>query len=160
MTRKYEHLNLPKFLYTNDTPYREEVETIKAGIRGTPAEIAMRYGDLRREMDIVKEQKTKLQAQLDAYSEKLVTAFEEQAMTSLKLASGASVRIDVKPYPVMRDREAFRQWCIKKGLVKEMHLHSKTTESLVANLLLVGDPLPEGVEAFMKDTVVFTKAKK
>jgi hypothetical protein len=108
----------------------------------------------------IKEQKSECQVEIDAYEEMLIAACEIEEITGLKMESGASIRVDVKPYPQMQDKEKFRLWCIGHGLQKEMHLHSATTAALVANLCLVGEAMPTGIDASMKDTVVYTKAKK
>jgi len=139
--------------------HRDKVNALKKTIVGPASNLAWRYEQVRVKMARIKEQKSECQIEQDAYEEKLVEQYETEEITSLKLESGASVRVDVKPFPQMQDKEKFRLWCHCHGLEKEMHLHSSTTASLVALLCLTGKAMPTGIDASMKDTVVFTKAK-
>jgi hypothetical protein len=158
---KYTHLKgtIPKFVKEQEGAHREKVELLKKTIVGPASNLSWRYEQVRMKMARIKEQKSECQVEVDAYEEMLIAQYEAEEITSLKMESGASVCVDVIPYPQMKDKEKFRLWCHCHGLEKEMHLHPGTTASLVALLCLTGKAMPTGIDASMKDTVVFTKAK-
>lgn len=158
--RKYSHLDLPRYVEITEGPFRTSVNELKekTGRKRAPELVEM-YRKYRVLMDEIKEKKSALEIVLTAYSELLVLAYEEEGITSLKLQDGSSIRVDVEPEPVANDREAFRNWCIEEGLEKEMHLHYMTSKSLIKLMLLEGKPLPPGMQAFMRDKIVFTKGK-
>lgn len=157
---KYSHLKLPKFVEPDVDNHRLRVNEAKDKIHNRKStELSRRYTGIRIEKKRAQDILSCVQVQLDACSELLVDQFEADGITSLKLEDGSSVRVDVKPYPVTKDREVFRQWCIDDGLQKEMHLAWPTMSSLMCNMLLAGEDIPPGLEAFMKDKIVFTKAK-
>lgn len=158
---KYSGLDLPRISRDEEGNHRENVRAFKTTIGAkTPSEFLERYAKVRRAMDAIRKQKSEIQIELDAVSEMLIDSYEEQEISSLKLENGDTLRIDLKPYPKMlgiEGRELFRQWCLGQGLEREMHLHHGTATSLVCEVLLKGEPEPPGVEAFMKEKLVFTK---
>jgi hypothetical protein len=157
--RKYAHLNLPRMPRDEEGDHRARVREFKTAVgRGkTTTALVTYYAEVRRAMDKIKEEKTSIQVKIDGLTEMIVDSFEEEGVTSLKLEGGDTVRVDVKPIPGMKDREKFRLWCLEQGFEKEMHLHYMTAQSLVCQMLLEGKPEPPGVEAFMGDTIKFTK---
>lgn len=156
----YSHLVLPRFVDPGIGGHRERVNEAKTEItEREPTGLAARYAGVRAEMKSAKDMVSVIQVQLDACSELLVDQFEAEGITSLKMKDGSSVRVDVKPINVTKDREGFRLWCIEEGLQKEMHLHPGTARTMMCNMLLAGEDIPPGLEAFMKDKIVFTKAK-
>lgn len=158
---KYSGLDLPRLPRDEEGSHRENVRAFKTTIEAkTPSEFLERYAKVRRTMDAIKKQKSEIQIELDAVSEMLIDSYEEQEISSLKLENGDTLRVDLKPYPQMQGpegRELFRQWCLGQGLEREMHLHFQTATSMVCTMLLAGDPEPPGVEAFMKEKLVFTR---
>lgn len=93
---------------------------------------------------------------LEAYEQLVVQQYEVECINNIKLDNGSSVRTEPQPYAKVIDREKFRQWCLRNGFEREMHLHTQTTQSITKQRLLDGQPEPDGVSAFVRTTVKFT----
>lgn len=121
--------------------YQDRVELAKAEFAEakTATKLADAYVKVRREADKLDEQVKALNLRLEAVSQLLVDAFGREDLQLIKLGDGASVSVRPKPYPGVKDREAFRRWCLAQGMEHEMHLHFKTMEGLINQRLLNGD---------------------
>ncbi len=107
--------------------------------------------ELDKQASIVKER-------IEALTVLLVNQFESDQIRSVKLSTtGQTVSVRTKPHAVVKDKEAFRLWCIAEGMVNEMHLHPSTTGSLVKERLLQGEAEPDGIEAYMAETLYLAK---
>jgi hypothetical protein len=159
---KYSDLKLDKVPPIKDER-RSRIDDMKASIqekfRNDSIKLASFYTKTRKEIDEIKADQAAKQIVLDAISELVIDAFEFQGVTSLKLDTGESVRMEVIPYPYVEDREKFRLWCIEEGLEKEMVLHFKTMESMVKEKLLEGEPEPPGIKAYLNSRLKFVRAK-
>ena len=81
-------------------------------------------------------------------------------MENLKLSSGHSVRTQVEPNAVVRDKSVYRQWCVDNGFGELMVLPWQTTNSITKERLEDGNPEPEGIEVFSRTKVVLTSPRK
>lgn len=81
------------------------------------------------------------------------------ADNALRLPDGSTVRIQKEPYGKVVDKEAFRLWCIENGYGPQLMLWPSTTNLIVKERLLAGEPEPAGIEAFFLTKVVFTEGK-
>lgn len=145
--------NLPRL--DEEKPERQEkLNRIKAELTKngslSAATIAKLYAISREDMDRLNEEKSVIQLQLDAIEQLLKDRYEEEGLDMVRLDSGASVSVQNEPYAVVKDREAFRLWCLANGYEREMTLHPGTTNSIVKELLLAGEPPPPGVAAFSR----------
>lgn len=116
------------------------------------------YVDVRLTLDALKGLQSSAQLLLDAFEELMVEQMEVEGVASQRLDSGASVSTYQEPYPQVQDKEAYRQWCVKHGFEKDMHLWPSKTASLVKEMLLAGEPEPPGVTAYAKTMVRVNKA--
>ena len=101
----------------------------------------------------------------------ILGTFEEAEVSSLKFecnltecyckGSGHNVITIPEPYGQIdrekNGKEVYRQWCIKQGLQKEMHLHPSKTQSLVKERLEAGRPTPPGLKLFNRTNVQLRK---
>lgn len=151
---------LPKFIEPASDDRKLKLLNIKDNIKQRAAsKLAEKYEVVRLQKEMLKDKASEVQLELDAITELLIQAYEDEGITSLTMGTGtgASVRVQVEPYPQVHDREAFRQWCIDEQLERSMHLHSATTSALVKERLINGKPEPPGVKTFMKDKIVYSK---
>lgn len=81
------------------------------------------------------------------------------ADNALRLPDGSTVRIQKEPYGKVVDKEAFRLWCIENGYGDQLMLWPSTTNLVVKERLLAGEPEPAGIEAFFLTKVVFSEGK-
>lgn len=116
-------------------------------------EYARVYAELRKVISSLGEEQWKLGLLLEAYQGLMIDQFETEGVSSLKLSNGQPVTTYEEPYPQVEDKEAFRQWCIKQGLERKMSLHPSTTTSMVKEMLLAGDPEPDGIKIYVKTRV-------
>lgn len=186
MAGKYSHItpHLPKFV-GNDAGYQAKVQETKQlileaeGVTWLPASrLTQDYVALRDEVDMIKAQLSDANLRLEAVSQMLQNQFEVEGVGSLTVSGVGNVRLQTEPYAQVKDKEVFRQWCINTcslcGTHKDKHADAdhrpmtlesslalpwQTTNSTVKELLLAGQPEPDGIECFQKTTPVLTRAK-
>jgi len=126
---------------------------------GTSA-IARLWKEMRGVEEILDEEHlAELRLNMEATKEILVEAFDAEQLDTLKLANGVAVQIQPEPYAKVKDRDAFREWCLKNDLGNSLQLHWSTTNALVKERLLQGLPEPDGVEATSKPKVILRAPK-
>ena len=77
---------------------------------------------------------------------------------ALRLEDGSTIRVSSEPYGQVKDKEAFRLWCIANGYERQLQLWPTSMNAIVKERCANGDPYPDGTEAFRKDVVKFIKA--
>jgi hypothetical protein len=154
---------LPR-LVPERSPYQDKVQAVKdqilleQNVTWLPASVLARdYRELRDEVDTIEEQLSAANLRLEAVKQLMVAQFDAEDVTSIALGDGAHVRVQKEPYAQVKDKEAFRQWCIKHGFEMQMVLPWATTNSLTKELLTAGKPEPDGVEAAQLDKVVLRR---
>jgi hypothetical protein len=116
------------------------------------------YRDLR----IIKEQLEAHVSNIDlliaAYSQLMAEQYEVEGVSSMRLDDdGSTVRVQYEPHASVNDRDAFRDWCIEEGLIRQLALPWPTTNKIVKDRLLAGEQEPPGVEAKSRVKFVLTK---
>jgi hypothetical protein len=150
----------------------EELLAIKEedGVYGitNPTSLADRYIVLRDLEEKLKEELSAVTLQLDAYEQMLADSQETNVggwgeygvnEKALRLPDGTTIRVDREPYGQVKDKEAFRVWCIANGYERQLQLWPSTMNAIVKERLLVGQPEPDGCESFSKFKIVLTRAK-
>lgn len=79
---------------------------------------------------------------------------------ALRLENGDTIRVHAEPYGQVKDKEAFRLWCIANGYERQLQLWPSTMNALAKERRVNGDPDPDGVEVFRKEQVKFIAAGK
>lgn len=74
---------------------------------------------------------------------------------ALRMEDGGTIRVKSEPYPQVKDKEAYRLWCIANGYETQMQLWPTTTAAIAKERRLNGDPDPDGVEVFRKESLVY-----
>jgi hypothetical protein len=165
MPSKYDKLRkkIPLLRKSGGT-HDDRVSKRKAEILETLTESKSEVGDIaelykyqRMNRDLLKEEMSALQVDIDAIEQILMERYEDAGITSVNLVSGGRVSVQIKPYPKIVDREAYRQWCLNNGYEREMHLHSSTTTSILADRLLKGEPSMPGIEPYIDESITFRK---
>lgn len=143
--------------------YQDKVEAVKGPLRSarlSPAEIAFEVVSLRAEKSSKESELSDINLQLEARHQLLIDIYDEAGVETLKLSSGHSVRTQVEPSAVVKDKEVYRKWCVKNGYSELMSLPWQTTNSLTKERLEDGNPEPDGVEIFSRTKVVLTSPRK
>lgn len=115
------------------------------------------YREARAVKETLQEHLKAIELTLEAYTQLVIDQFEVEGTESLKLDDGSTIRVQATPYAGVVDKEAFRRWCVENGLESQLQLWPSTTASLTKERLLEGLPEPDGVKAYMKAGLVFTK---
>lgn len=157
---------LPK-LPPADLTYQEKVQQFKDGVGTRDAVlIAGDYVTLRAKEAELKAELSKIHLAMEALEQLLTESQEIQAAgwgdygvkeNALRLPTGETIRVQPEPYAYVKDKEAFRQWAIANGYERQMTLPWQTTNTLVKERLLQGEPEPDGCEAFCKTKIVLVK---
>lgn len=134
-----------------------------------PTTLAILYGTLCDEDVRVKKLQYDLNVRFAALEQLLADSQERgepgwgdygATETMLKLQDGTKLQVLPEPYGQVKDKEAFRQWCIANGYERQMHLWPSTMNSICKERLVEGEALPEGCEVFRRPRVVYTPVKK
>lgn len=131
----------------------------KTAIAGRPyaSEFARVYTELRILHDDIKDWLSSTQLLLDAYQDLMLKQFEVEGISSLRMADGGSVSTYSEPFAQVKDREAFRRWCLEHGFQLDMHLHPSKIQSILKEMLLAGETEPPGIEVYAKAMVRLNK---
>jgi len=146
-------------------PRSERVEKVREQYRSKSAiDLARVYADLRRAKDEVEDTLSSINVRIEAIASLLITAYEQEGVSSLKIAeTGQSVSVQSEPIAAFEGttpeeraaaKERFRLWCITNGFERQMALHPQTTQALVKQMLLDGQPEPDGIKAYALDKLV------
>lgn len=158
---KYDHVlgGLTREL-KGEGSFREKVTELKRELpKMGSTQLAEAYETARKMKADLEEKLSALNAKIAAVEELLWDAFDEEGVSSLKLKSGASVRVQPEPVAAVVDKEALRNWAIENGLERLLALSWQTTNSLMKERMLNQEPLPAGVEAKVRTKTVFSKGK-
>jgi hypothetical protein len=98
-----------------------------------------------------------INVEIEAQTRLMEVRFESEGVTSLKLSDGGTVSIQPEVYPQVKDKEKFRLWCIDNGLEQSLSLPWQTTAAITKQLLLDGNPEPDGVECYNKVKAKYRK---
>jgi hypothetical protein len=153
--------HLPKLV----EPRSERVEKVREQYRDQSAvNLARIYADLRRAHDEIADTLSSINERIEAVSSLIVTAYEQEGVSSLRIAeTGQTVSVQSEPIAAFEGttpeerveaKERFRLWCLANGFERQMALHPSTTQALVKQLLLDGQPEPDGIKAFTLDKLV------
>lgn len=129
------------------------LEKRRTGGRRWASEFAKAYQELRTLIDKIKEWQSNVQLLLDAYTELMIDQMEVEGMKAIRLTDGSSVTTYEEPYGQVKDKEAFRQWCITNGYGNQLQLWPATMNAMVKERLILGQPEPDGVEIFSKTVI-------
>jgi hypothetical protein len=139
---------------------RIDEEKIRFSNRATPSALTAEYASLRADRAALEESLSKTNLSIAACEQLMEKAFEDEGISSMKTSLG-SIQARTEPYPIVEDREGFRDWCAADPDIRQlMVLNPMTAKSLVKERLLQGQDTPPGVRAFLKTTFYWTPTKK
>jgi len=108
------------------------------------------YGAGKAAKDALEEQISAINIRLEALSQLLVEAMENQGADKIQLSTGATVYIQDTPYPQVKDREALMAWINKNKMALLLSVNYQTLKGMTNDMLVAGKKPPEGVEVFLK----------
>ena len=177
MPGKYDAIlpSLPSMPVENQS-YQDKVEQVKAaltagsdaGCTPTALDLAQLYAQLRATKDVLEDQVSAINLQLEAVTQLLVASQDagEEGWgaygvedNAIRMADGSTIRVQFDITGQVKDKEAYRLWCLENGYGQKMQLWPTTTNAIVKERLMAGEPEPAGVQAFKRNKLVFVGAK-
>jgi hypothetical protein len=150
---------LPKFV-DPDQSHQDEVDLLKLSLLTTldnGPKLAEAYVQVRDEEAKLDEEMKGIHLRKRALEQLITDQFEHDDISSLKLASGHSVSVQLEPTAQTIDREANRLWCIRERLENQMVLHPSTLLALTKQRLLDGLEAPDGVKVSARAKLVLRR---
>lgn len=102
---------------------------------------------------------SELNVEIEALSQLLVEALEDQNIQKVELASGAVYFLQDTPYPSVKDRDALLDWVKKQKMNSLLTIHYQTLKALTSERLVAGQAPPPGVEVYLKTQARIRNAK-
>ena len=140
--------------------YQDDVEREKRTI----IDLALSESDLAKHLIAIREERdqaklalAEITVRLTGCEQLIADAFEASGITSMRLDTGDTVGTQIKPYARVADRTIFRQWCVEHGYEDALALPWQTTNQLVAERLLDGQPEPDGIDTYKQTTVTLRR---
>lgn len=165
LTRTYEDTD-PAKMDEDDLRKEERVQKVidrlreeNPGIFLNHAEAAKWYATKRYDHDDIQDELRAAKDELEAAVRVLVTQFEADGVSSMKLASGDAVRVEDKLQTRVIDNALVVQWAKENGLEGKLQIPWPTTNALNGERLTKGGQEIPGTEVHWRGKVVFTKAK-
>jgi hypothetical protein len=145
-----------------DADYQQKVDaildTVAEGynlkLRDLPdADLKNVYVEKRAELDGLNAQVKTLTLEIEAITRLMVEHMEEEGQSNITFEDGISIGHSVEPYPFVEDQSKLLQWVKDNKMEAMLTLNYQTMSSLVKERLegKVNEPLPDGVNVFMKD---------
>lgn len=94
---------------------------------------------------------------LEATQQILAERFENEGTQSIRLSSGELFYLEEVPYTQVKDKHAVNNWFETNNMKEMFSVNWNSLNALVKERLQSGQPLPEGVDVFMKTTVKMRK---
>jgi hypothetical protein len=145
-----------------DADYQQKVDAILdteaegygLKLRELPdADLKNVYVEKRAELDGLNAMVKTLTLEIEAITRLMVEHMEEEGQSNITFDDGISIGHSVEPYPFVEDQAKLLEWVKKNNMEAMLTLNYQTMSSLVKERLegKVNEPLPEGVNVFMKD---------
>lgn len=139
----------------------DEFDRVK--VRDLPDfEIKNRYVKVRDEIDELEAKIKALKTEQEAYTRLFVDRMEDEGEASKTFSDGISIGVTVEPYPFVTGPAALVEWVKDRGMESMLTLNYQTMASLVKERLegKVNEPLPPGVDVYMKDKLTVRGRRK
>lgn len=143
---------LPKLV----TERSEEVEKLTQEFRQfTVTELIKKYAWWRLKKKELEAREKEINKTIEAIVNLLIPMYEMEGVSSMRIAeTGQTISVQEEPVAKVLDRDKFQAWCIENDLGRSLQLPYQTTNALVKDRLLNGQPEPDGVEAYTFSKVV------
>jgi hypothetical protein len=114
------------------------------------------YNARRMKKEELEKQVSQLENEIFAATRLYIDRFEEDGITKQAFTNGIEIAIQEEPYPFVTDKQKLKAWIKSTGLEDLLTLNSQTMASLVKERLSgkVNEPLPDGVDVFMKSKLI------
>lgn len=108
------------------------------------------YDAIRDVKEAHEELEKAINLELRALEQMLEERYEDMGVDKLRLESGVNVALEREPAAQVKDRDAFREWCVREGYANELQLPHQTMNKITKERLTNGEEPPPGVAAFYR----------
>ena len=154
---KYTKLRGKVPAFQEESPYQEKINAAKQALIGTESgeganvnKLAAIFSGIKQLKDSLEDKISEFNVQLEALSQLLCEALEDQQIEKITLASGATGFIQDTPYPVVKDKDAVLAWIKKEKMQALLGVNYQTLKGLTNERLVAGKPCIPGTEVFLK----------
>lgn len=159
---KYKGITLPRMVGIKPTML-DKVQAVQAEIIADPefqrhaGTIAQTYAALRLEAEELAATIEEAKIRLAAVQQLMIDQYEVEDTLSIGVRNVGTIRVQPEPHAIIMDKELCRQWCLKNGLEHLMVVPWGTLNRITKEMLLDHRGEPEGITAFMRPKVVFSR---
>jgi hypothetical protein len=146
--------------YQNKVNDRKKEILEEIGDALSSSSLALLYRQQRQEKEEIEAQLSLANLDLEAITQLLTDRYEIDEISSVSLDDGDTVRVDLEPYAKIEDAQKLWDWAKANDMERSMQLPWQTVNSMMKEMLLQGMNEPDGVVAYQRPKIVFTRAKK
>jgi len=121
----------------------------KSGVAALSAE----FFELKRRKKSQEARLAESNLYLTAVESLILKALDDADLTKVTLEGGGTIYKKSTAYPIVKDRTKLFAWIKKHKLGSLLSVNHQTLKSQVNERLRQGEDLPDGVEAFLKDSI-------
>lgn len=154
---KYTQLRGKVPAFVEETTYQDKINEEKRNILGVESgeganvnRLAAFFASQKTAKDKLEDEISEYNIRLEALSQLLCDALQEQSIEKLTLASGATGFIQDTPYPQVKDKGALMAWIKKHKMQSLLGINYQTLKGVTNERLVAGQPPPAGVEVYLK----------
>lgn len=118
-----------------------------------------RYCAVRDEKDELEERIKKLNVELEALSQLLITDMEREGTDLFRLQTGESLSIKDEPYVSIANKDVFLGWIKQNNMEDLLTVHYMTMSSMTKDRLVQGLEPPPGLKVFLKQSITRRRAR-
>lgn len=117
------------------------------------------YVQVRKALDEVNARVSVLETQKAALTYLFINRMEEDDVTRYPFTDGVSLGASFEPIPNVKDKTKLKEWVKETGQEDILTVNYQTLASIVKQMLLEGQPIPEFIEVFMKSKLTASGLK-
>ena len=108
------------------------------------------YRKCRKAIDDLTVRLSVLETQKAALTYIFVNRMEEDDVTSISFTDGVRLGASFEPIPNVNDKTKLKEWIKETGQEDVLTVNYQTLASIVKQMLLEGQPIPECIDVYMK----------
>lgn len=141
--------------------WQEQVDAAKkklmSGARNPEAASTARLGRVfattKRRKQTLEHKIKRLNVELEALSQVLVEALEDQELTKVELRGGVTLYISDEPYVTVENKQKMFRWIKANRAIYLLSIHHGALNAFVKDRLAAGMGAPAGAKVYMKTSI-------
>lgn len=147
--------NLPK--YQPEPEYQEKIKATQkkfSKLRGLDA-LSTEFFELKHQKKAAEEVLAEINLKSAAVEGLLLSQMENEDIRKFELIAGGTIFKKSTAYPIVKDKASLFAWIKLHKATHLLSVHHQSLKAVCNELLANGESLPNGVDAFLKDSVGF-----